>query len=89
MNNRVAKFLKTGDREVFGEIVQFEGMEFDKAKVQVEMPNGDLRTFNIEEPESGHAFSVDIDQDLKLKDGEPTEASLFKALGKSIDLLTS
>jgi hypothetical protein len=89
MNNRVTKFLKTGDRKVFDEIIEFEGMHFDKAKVQVTLGNGDRRTFNIEEPDSGHAFSVDLDDDLDVQNGEPTEASLFGSLQKAIDLMTT
>jgi hypothetical protein len=69
-----------GDQDVYGEIVVFEGLTFDEAKVQVRLENGVQRTFNIERPEAGHAFTEDL-RDLELqKDGEPTEASLFTAL---------
>jgi hypothetical protein len=79
------KFLKDGDRAAFGDIVAFEGITFDEAKVQVELDDGNKRIFNIEKPEAGHAFTTDL-QDLKFNDaGEPTDASLYKSLRRVID----
>lgn len=69
-----------GDRQAFDEIVVFGGLTFDEAKVQVRLENGAARTFNIERPDIGHAFTEDM-RGLDLQeDGEPTEASLFGAL---------
>jgi hypothetical protein len=82
----IAKYLK-GDPNVFDEIVEFEGLKFDQAKVQVELGNGDRRTFNIENPEAGHAYSVDL-EDVAEVDGEPEEASLFGALQSVLDDMT-
>jgi hypothetical protein len=73
------RFLR-GDDLAYGEIVAFEGLTFDEAKVQVRLDNGTIRTFNIERPDAGHAFSEDL-RDLDFEDdGEPTEASLFAGL---------
>jgi hypothetical protein len=69
-----------GDANAFGEIVAFEGLTFDEAKVQVELENGSSRTFNIERPDVGHAFTEDLDGLETQADGEPTEVSLFAAL---------
>ncbi len=75
-----------GDRTAFSDILTFEGMEFDEAKVQVEL--GDRhRTINIEKPEAGHALTVEMD-DLTIIDGEPSSQSLFAALGRALDDVT-
>jgi hypothetical protein len=69
-----------GDRQAYEEIVVFQGLTFDEAKVQVRLENGALRTFNIERPDAGHAFTEDL-RGLQLQDnGEPTEASLIATL---------
>ena len=69
-----------GDEHAYGEIVVFGGLTFDEAKIQVRLENGAQRTFNIERPDAGHAFTEDL-RDLDLQEnGEPTVASLFAAL---------
>lgn len=79
------RFIVEDDRAAFGEIIEFEGMTFDEAKVEVIMRNGlTRRTFNIERPDAGHAFTEDLD-DLELAaDGSPLEDSLFAALAEKL-----
>jgi hypothetical protein len=77
----IKRFLH-GDKKAFGDIVEFNGLDFDHAKVEVELPNGTTRTFNIETPDSGHAFTIDMDE---LTTGAPTDASIFAELGRAID----
>src|SRR5207253_4373071 len=75
----IQRFLLGGDKSAFGEIIEFEGIKFDEAKVEVVLEDETRRTFNIEEPDSGHPFTEDL-RDLEVEDGEPTERSLFAAL---------
>ncbi len=69
-------------RQAFPEIVEFAGMEFDEAKVEVELENKITRTFNIEHPDSGHAMTIDLDPDQlgPDDDGEPNHDRLIEAL---------
>jgi hypothetical protein len=87
ISDRVKKFLG-GDTAEFGQIVEFQGIEFEQAKVEVVLGNGSHRTFNIEKPEAGHPISMDL-TDLDTQDGEATQASLVAALDRSLDELTS
>jgi hypothetical protein len=73
-----------GDTGAFGQIVQFDGWTFETAKVEVELPNGSHRTFNIEELETGNAFTADIDPALD-EDGELVPASVFLELVQVIE----
>jgi hypothetical protein len=66
------------------EIIEFEGVEFDEASVEVETDEGGQRTFNIERPEAGHAFTEDL-EGLELVEGEPTHESVIQALGTALD----
>jgi hypothetical protein len=70
-----------GDRAALDEIIMFEGITFDEAKVEVDLPgDGGKRTYNIEKPEAGHAMTQDL-TDLPTDDkNEPTEEGLFAAL---------
>lgn len=76
------RFLQ-GDQRAFGEIVEFEGIHFDEARVEVQLEDGTHRTFNIERPDAGHAFTEDI-TDLQMEDGEPTDMSLRAALRSAL-----
>jgi len=78
----LSRFLTEQDpRAAFGEIVEFQGMTFDEARVEVLMPNGvTRRTFNIERPDAGHAFTEDLEGLEMANDGSPLEDSLFAAL---------
>lgn len=80
--NLVKRFL-AGEEGSFGQIIEFEGMAFDSAKCQVELPNGDRRTFNIETPDSGHPISQDIYP--KENDGDLVPDSLFGELRRVIE----
>jgi hypothetical protein len=74
-------------RQAFPEIVEFNGMTFDEAKIEVELENKTVRTFNIEKPESGHPLTVDLDpNDIGLdKEGEPDHDKLVKALRAALN----
>jgi hypothetical protein len=66
-----------GESAVFSEIVEFQGITFDEAKVEVVLEGGARRTFNIEKPDSGHPFTEEL-SNLEMENGEPTSASLFE-----------
>jgi hypothetical protein len=66
------------------EIIEFEGVEFDEASVEVSTDEGGQKTFNIEKPQAGHAFTEDLD-DLDYENDEPTPASILAALGDALD----
>lgn len=66
------------------EIIEFEGIEFDEASVEVETAEGGQRTFNIERLEAGHAFTEDL-EGLDFVEGEPTHDSVIGALGTALD----
>lgn len=86
--NLLSRFLG-GDNNAYGEIVEFGGLTFDEAKVQVRLEDGATRTFNIERPETGHAFTEDL-RNLDLQDdGEPTEVSLFAALRAALSTVAA
>lgn len=68
-----------GNYDTMDTILEFNGIHFDQAKVEVELADGAVRTFNIERPESGHPLTEDL-SGLDLRDGDPTEESLFAAL---------
>ncbi len=68
-----------GDQDAFHEIVEFQNITFDEAKVEVVLDGGARRTFNIAKPDSGHPFTEDL-LDLVMENGEPTSDSLFEGL---------
>lgn len=75
------------DPSVINELVQFQGMTFDIAKVRFPLPSGGERTVNIEKPGSGHAMTIDLsDYHLALDDdGDPTDETLGEALRAVLD----
>jgi hypothetical protein len=81
-------FLR-GDGSAFGEIVEFQGLTFDEASVLVELPGGGNHTFNLESPETGHAFSLDLPNLRFDEDGNPTEESLWSALQGTLTTVSS
>jgi hypothetical protein len=85
---RLLRLFRTPEQRgaAFRQIVEFGNLTFDEAKVEVILPNGDRRTFNIQEPEGGHAVTRDL-TDLDIVDGEPTEDSLKAELRRSLDLM--
>ena len=82
----IRRFLGS-DHPQRDEIIEFEGVEFDEASVEVETPEGGQKTFNIEQPQAGHAFTEDLD-DLDYVDDEPTPESILNALGQALDRVT-
>ena len=79
----IRRFLGS-DNPQRDEIIEFEGVEFDEASVEVSTPEGGQKTFNIERPGAGHAFTEDLDG-LDYEDDEPTPASILSALGDALD----
>ena len=78
----------SGDPAARRQIVRFDGMEFDEAKIEVVFDNGRHRTFNIERPGAGHPFSEDIAVDTEAASGEPTTDSIFAELNRVLDDVT-
>jgi hypothetical protein len=81
----IRRFLH-GEASAIDDIVEFAGMTFEQAKVEVEI-EGTVRTFNIESPTSGHPMTVDLD-DLQFDDdGEPSAESVYGALRDALGLV--
>jgi hypothetical protein len=89
LSGLVSQFLKNQKAADFESIVTFEGIQFDEAKVEVELPNGDQRTFNISAPENGHAFTEELGQLDYDDDGDPTPDSVFSALSTILSRVSS
>lgn len=83
INAALLRRFLSGDKNAEREIFEFEDIPFDRAKIEVALDEG-KRSFDLERPDTGFAFSCELD-DLDLVDGEPTEASLFAALGTVLD----
>lgn len=83
--DRIKRFLD-GEQGVFGEIIEFDGLEFDEAHVEVELGNGQHRTFSLSNPEGGHAPSQVLDIDFD-DQGDPVPDTVFAALSDVIDSL--
>lgn len=68
------------------EIVQFEGIEFDEARIEVVLENGAERTFYIQrDSTAGHPWALDIGDQIQTDgDGNPTDASLRNALRNAL-----
>jgi len=65
------------------DIIEFENMTFEEAKVEAVLADGKRRTFNISAPEAGHAFTVDL-TDLDICGFTVRHASLFDSLRVAI-----
>lgn len=83
----IRRFLG-GDASVFYDIVEFQGITFDQAKVEITVDGGSKRTFNIEKPDAGHAFTEDM-EGLTMEDGEPTMDSVLVALRSALKNIRS
>lgn len=70
-----------GNHDAYGEIVEFEGMRFDSARVQVKLDGG-VRTFDLAGSGSGHPFPAIITPD-ETQTG-PVAGSVFAELGTVI-----
>jgi hypothetical protein len=84
LNNLILQYLN-GNRTVQGKILEFSGAQFDNAQVEVELDTGQTRTFNIENPEAGHAFTVELENLTFNGQGEPTSNTLFAELRRAIE----
>src|SRR6266699_569402 len=80
----VLRYFRQGQWDAaFREMVEAIGFDFDQVKFEVRLPDGAVRTYNIEKPEAGHAMTEDLN-DLTLRDGEPTTDSLRSNLRAAI-----
>lgn len=80
--DKVRAFLDdpAGTRE---QLFEFAGMTFEEVKVEVELPDGKRRSFNIERPEAGHAVTADLEvQDAD--SGYPTAEELLAAMKSAL-----
>jgi hypothetical protein len=66
-------------KEAFDAMVEFRGMRFDTVKVEVKQGEN-IRTFNIEKPDSGHPFS----EDMRLGPGKPSPDDIFGGLRQAL-----
>jgi hypothetical protein len=87
VSDLVKRFLG-GDRSVRHNIVEFQGITFDQAKVEVVVDGDSRRTFNIEKPDVGHAFTEDM-EGLTMENDEPTMDSVFTALGSALNNISA
>lgn len=80
------KYLRGAQKQTSAEpeIIEFAGMVFDEAKLEVDLGDGRRRTFNVERPEAGHAMTIEMEGLEFDGDGEPTEASVFAALRSAL-----
>jgi hypothetical protein len=78
----LARRAAGGSSEAWGEIVEFQNLKFDTAKVEVELENGSRRTFELQGPPSGHPFPATIAPTEQ--EGIPDNASVFAELGRVI-----
>lgn len=69
-----------GDAAAFAEIVDFEGMTFDQARVEVLLPDNTRRLVDIAHPDVSRPLTVDMPGIVLDTDGEPTGESLLSEL---------
>jgi hypothetical protein len=87
LHPRLLQRFVNGDRTAMAEMVEFEGMSFDEVDVQVTLPEGTQRTFNIENPDTGFPMTMDLDNLAFDGDGEPSEASVYAGLKDAFSTL--
>lgn len=76
-------FLR-GDGQAFAQILQFEGQNYDEARLELQLANGSTRQFTIGDPDAGNPISEKLDR-LQTQNGEPTDASLLTELRTILD----
>ena len=79
--------MHSDDKRAAGrDIVEFQGIPFDEARVAVVLPGGTERTFYIQrDTPAGHPWALDIDGQVeKDADGNPTDVSLRNALRSAL-----
>jgi hypothetical protein len=69
-----------GDKQAFGEIVEFAGLTFDQAKVQVRLADDSRRQFDLMHLDEGRPVTHDLTGLTFDADGEPTPESLLAGL---------
>ena len=69
-----------GDESAFAEIVEFEGLTFDEAKVEVLLADNTRRLFDIAHPDVARPLTQEMPGIELDADGEPTGASLLREL---------
>jgi hypothetical protein len=74
-----------GDKQAFGEIVEFAGLTFDQAKVQVRLADDSRRQFDLMHLDEGRPVTHDLTGLAFDADGEPTPAGLLAALQALLD----
>ena len=79
----VQRFL-AGDGAAFADIVEFAGITFDEARVEVLLADGARRSFDLTRPASGRPVTRELAAIELDGDGEPTDASLFAALREAV-----
>ncbi len=78
--NLIRRYLSGDNREqAFHEIISFDRMLFEEAKVEVILRDGRRKLVNISAPDSGNVIVEEL-EGLELIDGDPTDESLFKSL---------
>lgn len=78
----LAKKFLGGNDGALGRIVEFEGIEYDEAKLEVAVSDTLTKTYNLSGLDKGHAISQYIDP--VIRDGDPTDASLFSELKSAL-----
>ncbi len=69
-----------GDESAFAEIVEFEGLTFDEAKVEVLLADNTRRLFDIVHPDAARPLTEEMPGIELDADGEPTGESLLREL---------
>lgn len=76
-----------GEQNVLPTILEFSGLHFGEASIEVELPSGSHRTFNIQRLEGGHPMTQEMDALTYDADGQPTQDSLFEGLRDALNVL--
>ena len=72
--------LSRRDESAFAEIVEFGGLIFDEALVEVLLPDDTRRLFDIAHPDVSRPVTIDLPGIRFDADGEPTPESLLAEL---------
>lgn len=80
----IRKYLN-GDENAVSQLLEFEDLSFEEARVEVEMPSGGKRTVYIGDPDRGHPMMVSLDSLHHGSDAEDVLAALVGALDDVTD----
>jgi hypothetical protein len=75
----IRRFLD-GDGSAFAGIVEFAGITFERARVEVLLADGTRRLIDLARPDAGHAVTRALPSIALDADGEPTDESLLASL---------